>query len=127
MSQAPVQEPLAKASVKRQRFLAALAVVPILATVYQTIVLTDLTADAVRKGIEGDSYQMIWTNVAWGVATIYGIFLAMWAMTRFGQRLSMCVGLFLFALGNLLCGAATDVTTMTVAKLSRELARGCRL
>ncbi len=125
MSQAVVQQsPAATRSVRSQRILAALTVVPILATVYQTIVLTDVTADVVRKGIEGDSYQMLWTNVAWGVAAIYGIFLGMWGMSRFGQRLSMCCGLILFALGNLLCGAALDVPTMVAAKLVEGVGKG---
>src|SRR5204863_8457411 len=53
---------------RAQRVLAAVAVLPILATVYQTLVLTDVTDDVIRKGIEGDSYQMIWTNACWGVS-----------------------------------------------------------
>jgi MFS family permease len=120
MSLAIATEP----SVTRQRTLAALTIVPILATVYQTIVLTDVTADAIRKGIEADSYQMIWTNLTWVVATLYGIFLAMWGMTRYGQRLTLCVGLALFALGNLFCGAAVDVPTMAAAKAVEGLGKG---
>jgi DHA2 family multidrug resistance protein len=124
MSRADVLEPAVAASVRWQRFLAALAIFPVLATVYQTLVLTDVTADVIRKGIEADSYQMIWTNVAWGVATIYGIFLGMWGMARFGQRLTLCVGLALFALGNLLCGAAIDIPTMSAAKLVEGVGKG---
>lgn len=63
---------------------AAIAIVPILLTVYQTLVLTDVTGDVIRKGIEGDKYQMIWTNVTWGVATLYGVFAGLWAMPRYG-------------------------------------------
>ena len=75
--------------------LAALAVVPILATVYQTLVLTDVTADVIRKGIEADSYQMIWTNVAWGVATLYGLFGASgsWPGSASGSALACGPGL----------------------------------
>jgi MFS family permease len=124
MSQVVAREPTTTVSVRRQRVVAALTVVPILATVYQTIVLTDVTADVIRKGIEADSYQMIWTNLAWGLATLYGIFLGMWGMARFGQRLSLCVGLALFALGNLLCGAAIDVATMSGAKVVEGLGKG---
>ena len=51
-------------------WLAAIAIVPILATVYQTLVLTDVTADVIRKGIDGDKYNMTWTNVSWGVSVI---------------------------------------------------------
>jgi len=65
-------------------WLAAVAIVPILATVYQTLVLTDVTDDVIRKGIEAEHYSMIWTNVCWGVATLYGVFAGIWAMARFG-------------------------------------------
>src|SRR5437016_8530199 len=84
--------------------LAAFAVVPILATVYQTLVLTDVTDDVIRTGIEAEHYSMIWPNVCWGVATFYGIFAAVWMKPRFGGRLTLYIGLILFALGNLLCG-----------------------
>src|SRR5207244_284399 len=89
-----------------QPWLAAVAVVPILATVYQTLVLTDVTDDVIRKGIDAEHYSMIWTNVCWGVATLYGVFAGIWAMARFGGRDTLLVGLAWFALGNLLCGAA---------------------
>ena len=127
MSRAGAREPTAAGSARRQRLLAALAIAPILATVYQTIVLTDVTADAIRKGIEADSYQMIWTSLAWGVATLYGVFLGLWGMARFGQRLTLCAGLATFALGNLLCGAAVDVPTMSAAKLVEGLGKGASI
>jgi MFS family permease len=124
MSQAVTRESTATDSARRQRFLAALAIVPILATVYQTIVLTDVTADVIRKGIEADSYQMIWTTLAWGIATLYGVFLGMWGMARFGQRLTLCYGLALFALGNLFCGASVDVQSLSAAKVVEGLGKG---
>src|SRR5258708_7347473 len=113
MSQAAVvaNQP-AVSSVRMQRFLAALTLVPILGTVYQTIVLTDVTADVIRKGIEADSYEMVWTNVTWGISSLYGVFVGLWAMPRYGQRLTLCVGLAFFLLGNLLCGAAIDLPSM---------------
>ena len=86
MTSTAVQEPSAIASGVRQPILAAIAVVPVLATVYQTLVLTDVTGDVIRKGIEGDSYQMLWTNLSWGVATFYGIFLGIWASARSALR-----------------------------------------
>src|SRR5262245_66540530 len=73
-------------------WLAAVAIVPILATVYQTLVLTDVTSDVIRKGIEGEHYSMIWTNVCWGVMIVYGLFAAMWAMVGFGGRAPLLVG-----------------------------------
>ncbi len=112
-------------SVSRDRpWLAAVAVVPILATVYQTLVLTDVLDDVIRKGIDGEHYAMIWTNVCWGVAILYGVFGAIWAMPRFGARDTLYVGLIWFALGNLLCGAAVDVPTLSVAKLVEGIGKG---
>jgi MFS family permease len=104
--------------------LAAVAVVPILATVYQTLVLTDVLGDVIRKGIEAEHYSMIWTNVCWGVTVLYGVFAGIWAMARFGARDTLLVGLGWFALGNLLCGAATDVATLSVAKLVEGIGKG---
>src|SRR5262245_54646554 len=105
-------------------WLAAVAVVPILATVYQTLVLTDVTDDVIRKGITAEHYSMIWTNVCWGVTIIYGLFAGIWAMARYGGRDTLLVGLVWFAVGNLLCGAATDVPTMAAAKLVEGVGKG---
>jgi MFS family permease len=109
---------------RRQRLLATVAVVPVLASVYQTLVLTDVTSDVIRKGIEGDSYQMIWTNVAWGVSIIYGAFGGLAWMARHGARSALTLGLALFAVGNLLCGAAVDVPTLCGAKLVEGIGKG---
>src|SRR5262245_26021062 len=127
MSQTLALDQPAATNVRTQRFLAALALVPILGTVYQTIVLTDVTADVIRKGIEGDSYQMIWTNLTWGVATLYGVFLGLWGMPRYGQRLTLCAGLVFFVLGNVLCGAAIDVPTLSAAKVVEGLGKGATI
>src|SRR5262245_66255316 len=99
MSQALASDQPAITSVRMQRFLAALTLVPILGTVYQTIVLTDVTADVIRKGIEGDSYQMLWTTLTWGLAKLYGIFLGLWGIARYGQRMEQTVGRVFFVLG----------------------------
>jgi MFS family permease len=104
--------------------LAAVAIVPILATVYQTLVLTDVINDAIRKGIDADHYTMIWTSVCWGVAILYGVFGGIWAMARYGGRNILLIGLVWFALGNLLCGAATDVTTLAAAKVVEGIGKG---
>src|SRR5262245_36324848 len=111
-------------SERAQRLLAVVAVMPVLASVYQTLVLTDVTGDVIRKGIEADSYQMIWTNAAWGVAVLYGVFGGLWGMARYGARSTLTVGLALFALGNLLCGAAADVATLGGAKLVEGVGKG---
>jgi MFS family permease len=100
------------------------AIVPILATVYQTLVLTDLVDDVIRKGITADHYDMIWTNVCFGVSITYGAFAGIWAMARFGARDTLLVGLAWFALGNLLIGAAVDIPTMSAAKLVEGVGKG---
>ena len=109
-----------QAGVPDRPWLAAVAIVPILATVYQTLVLTDVLDDVIRKGIDAEHYSMIWTNVCWGITVLYGVFGGIWAMPRFGARDTLLVGLLWFALGNLLCGAATDVTTLAAAKKLSE-------
>jgi MFS family permease len=108
----------------RQPWLAALAVVPILFTVFQTLVLTDVTSDVIRLGINADQYQMIWSSMCWGVCMAYGVFIGLWSLSRFGMRDTLLVGLVWFALGNVLCGAATDVTSMSVAKIVEGLGKG---
>jgi DHA2 family multidrug resistance protein len=105
-------------------WLAAVAIVPIMATVYQTMVLTDVVNDVISKGITAEHYSMIWTNVCFVVSVIYGLFAGIWAMARFGGRDTLLVGLVWFALGNLLCGAATDVPTLAAAKLVEGIGKG---
>ena len=124
MTSTAIQERPATASGLRQPILATIAVVPVLATVYQTLVLTDVTGDVIRKGIEGDSYQMLWTNLTWGIATLYGIFLGLWAMARIGARLTIPIGLAIFALGNGLCGASVDVPSLAAARLVEGIGKG---
>src|SRR5438552_2249981 len=124
MSTTTAPAPPTRSSERVQRLLAAVAVVPILASVYQTLVLTDVTSDVIRKGIEGDSYQMLWTNVAWGVSVIYGVFGGLAWMARFGARSALTIGLAVFALGNLFCGAATDVESLCGAKLVEGIGKG---
>ena len=100
------------------------AIVPILATVYQTLVVTDVTSDVIRKGIDGEHYSMIWTNVCWGAAIIYGLFIGLGGMSRYGARDTLLVGLAWFAAGNALCGAAVDVPTLAAAKLVEGIGKG---
>src|ERR1043165_4440728 len=107
-----------------QTWLAAVAIVPILATVYQTLVLTDVIDDAIRKGIEAEHYAMIWSSICWAVAIVYGVFGGIWAMPRFGARDTLLVGLGMFALGNLLCGAAIDLSALMSAKLVEGIGKG---
>ena len=105
-------------------WLAAVAIVPILATVFQTFVLTDVTDDVIRKGLEAEHYAMIWPQILWGIGLLYGVFTGIWASSRYGARDTLLVGLGLFAVGNVLCGAALDVSAMTVAKLVEGIGKG---
>src|SRR5262249_17413320 len=98
-------------------WLAAVAIVPILATVYQTLVLTDVTDDVIRTGIDAEHYSMIWTSITWGVATLYGVFAGIWLQVRIGARDTLRIGLVWFAVGNFLCGAAVDVPALAGAKI----------
>src|SRR5262245_42793937 len=107
-----------------QRVLAGVAVIPIMASVYQTLVLTDVTSDVIRQGIEGGSSPMLWSNVTWGVSIVYGAFAGLAWMARVGARSTLTLGLVLFALGNLLCGAAVDVATLSGAKLVEGFGKG---
>src|SRR5215471_17991285 len=94
--------PSTQSSERVQRLLAAVAVIPVLASVY----------------------QMLWTNVAWGVSTVYGVFAGLAWMARFGARSALTLGLAVFALGNLFCGAAVDVVTLSGAKLVEGIGKG---
>jgi len=122
-AQPPQQAPQGRSGAV-QPWLAAVAIIPILATVYQTLVLTDVTDDVIRKGIEGEHYAMIWTQVCWGIGLIYGVFGGIWAMPRFGNRDTLLFGLALFLLGNVLCGCSLDVSTMAAAKLVEGVGKG---
>ena len=116
----PIQQP----SDRSQPWLAAIAIVPILATVFQTFVLTDVVDDVIRKGLEAEHYSMIWPQILWGIGLLYGVFTGIWASSRYGARDTLLAGLGLFAVGNVLCGAALDVSAMIIAKLVEGLGKG---
>lgn len=115
----PIQQPN-----ERPPWLAAVAVVPILATVFQTFVLMDVVDDVVRKGLEAEHYSMIYPQVLWGIGLLYGVFTGLWASSRYGSRDTLLAGLGVFLVGNVLCGAALDVSALTVAKLVEGLGKG---
>src|SRR5947209_17918324 len=94
--------PASPATIGPRYWLAALAIVPVLATVYQTLVLADVTDDVIRKGIQGDPYDKVWVSLTWGAAILYGVFLGVWGIARYCQRGTVSVGLVLIAPGNLL-------------------------
>src|SRR5580704_4452535 len=72
-------------------WLSAIPIVLIPLTVYQTLLLPDVTSEVMRKGIEGDKYTMIWTDVCWGVATFDGVFAGLLAMPRYGAGIMLQV------------------------------------
>ncbi len=86
--------------------------------------MTDVTEDVIRLGIEADRYQMLWSGVAWGGMTLLGIFLGLWLSPRIGSRHTLVYGLGVFALGNLLCGAATGLVGMVAARLVEGIGKG---
>jgi MFS family permease len=108
----------------RRQFLAALAIYLVLMTVYQTLVLTSITDDVIRKAIEADPYDMIWVNVAWGVAVIYSVFGAFRLVGLLGMRITLAWGMLFFALGNLLLGMAVDLKTTIGARFVEGIGKG---
>src|SRR5262245_4643574 len=103
-------------ALERRHWLAAVAMLFVLFAPYQTLVQTVTTDDAVRKGIEADDYQMTWVQVGYGVGLLYGVFTAIWLSTRIGARYTIVLGMFGFALGNLLCWAAVGLTSLIVGR-----------
>jgi hypothetical protein len=57
----------------RQHLVAALAILFVLFTPYQTLVQTVITDDAVRKGIEADEYDMTWIAPVFRTDEIEGL------------------------------------------------------
>ncbi|WP_422928939.1 MFS transporter [Singulisphaera sp. PoT] len=108
----------------RRHALAAFATFLVLITVYQTLVLTAVTDDVIRKGIEADEYDMIWTDVAWGVPIIFSLFGAFRLSGRLGMRISLAIGLASFALGNLLCGAAGGLPGLVLGRFVEGIGKG---
>src|SRR6516164_8962370 len=108
--------PAAPIRLERRHWLAALAVLVVFFGPYQTMVQTDLTDDAVRKGLDIDDNDMIWQTVSYGVGILYGIFTGMWLAGRIGARYTIALGLVGFALGNLLCGAAVGLESFVLGR-----------
>jgi MFS transporter, DHA2 family, multidrug resistance protein len=115
----PRSETAAPASplmLERRKLLAALAVLFVFFTPYQTLVQTVITDDAVRKGIEADSYDMTWVTVGYGVGVIYGVFVGLWLALRIGARYTIFLAMLVFSAGNVLCGAATGLVGLALAR-----------
>ena len=76
-----------------RHWLAALAMLFVLFAPYQTLVQTVITDDEIRLGVEADSYDMIWVNVAYLVGCIYGLFTGTVLSVRIGKRDTLVIGL----------------------------------
>jgi MFS family permease len=100
----------------RRHGLAALAILFVLFAPYQTLVQTVITDDAVRLGIEADEYDMTWVTVAYGVGLMYGVFAGLGLSARIGGRDTLVLGLLIFSAGNVLCGAATGLVGLALAR-----------
>jgi len=99
-----------------RQWLAALAILLVFFVPYQTLVQTVITDDAVRKGIEADEYDMTWVTVGYGVGVIYGVFAGLWLALRIGARYTLVLAMLVFCAGNLLCGAATGLVSLALAR-----------
>jgi MFS family permease len=109
-------EPVAPFALEARHWLAALAILFVAFTPYQTLVQTVITDDAVRKGIEADDYDMTWVTVAYGVGVLYGVFAGLSLSLRIGKRYTLVIAMLVFCAGNILCGAATGLVALAVAR-----------
>jgi MFS family permease len=101
---------------ERRHVLAALAVLFVFFTPYQTLVQTVITDDAVRKGIEADDYDMIWVTVAYGVGVLYGLFFGLGLAGRIGRHYTLTGAMLIFGVGDILCGAASGLISMALGR-----------
>jgi MFS family permease len=101
---------------ERRHWLAALAVLFVFLAPYQTLVQTVITDDAVRKGVNVDSYNMTWATVGYVIGLLYGAFVGMWLAARIGARYTITLGMLGFALGALLTGSATGLVSLAVGR-----------
>jgi MFS family permease len=101
---------------ERRHWLAALAVLFVFFAPYQTLVQTVITDDAVRKGVNVDSYDMTWVQAGYVVGLLYGAFVGLWLAPRIGARYTIAIGMLGFALGALLTGAASGLVSLTLGR-----------
>lgn len=109
---------------RARRVLTLVAILPILATVYQTLVLTDLADGNIRRGIESDPADSTWLTAAWSLSTLYGVFGGLGLAKKFGPRNTLILGLLWFVAGNWLCGRAEGFAGMMVARAVEGLGKG---
>jgi MFS family permease len=102
---------------ERRHWLAALAVLFVFFAPYQTLVQTVITDDAVRKGVDVDSYDMTWGQVGYVVGLLYGAFTGLWLSARIGARYTMALGMLGFALGAFMTGAAVGLLSLALGRM----------
>ena len=99
-----------------QHWLAALAMLFVLFAPYQTLVQTVIIDDEIRLGVEVDSYDMIWVNVAYLVG-FHLRSLRGHGLVRSDRKARYARhGLLVFCLGNVLCGAATGLFSLAFGR-----------
>ena len=59
---------------------------------------------------------MIWVNIAYLVGFIYGLFVGTVLSVRIGKRDTLVLGLLVFCVGNVLCGAATGLFSLAAGR-----------
>src|ERR1700730_9173561 len=102
---------------ERRHWLAALAVLFVLFSVYQTLVQTTLTDDAVRKGLNIDDYDMTWQQVGYGVGLLFGLFTGLGLSARLGARYTIVLGLSGVPLGHPVGGRGLGPPRCAVGRL----------
>jgi hypothetical protein len=95
--------------------LASLANRFVLLGPYQSIIQTVLTGDAIRLGIEADAYDSTRVTVAYRVGVIHGVFAGLSLSARIGMRYTLILGMPVFSLGNILCGALGELVGQAIA------------
>ena len=109
---------------RREYFFVAIAIAPVLLTAYQTMTLYDVTGDIFRKAIQADTYTMTWVTVWTAESMLFGLIGGLVFSARIGSRNTIIAGLALFALGSLLSGMATDLTTLTIGRIVLNFGKG---
>ncbi|MGP0067025.1 MAG: MFS transporter [Isosphaeraceae bacterium] len=116
LSATEVPAPELPMTLGRHQWLAALAILLVFFAPYQTLVQTVITDDAVRLGIEADEYDMTWASVAYDVGVLYGVFAGLSLSARIGKRYTLILAMLVFSAGNVLCGAATGLVSLAIAR-----------
>lgn len=107
-----------------QRALVLAALLPVLGSVYQTLVLTDLVDADIRRGVGYDKGDGTWLSASWGLSMLFGVFAGLALSRKFGPRNILVAGMLVFALGNLMCGCAEGFRGLMLARFVEGLGKG---